>query len=258
MKTVFLGIIQGVSEILPISSSVNLYFFSHFFRIDTFSFSLKIALHIGSLFGILLFFRKEMREILRGIFFKKNISDSYFWPLVFGTIPVVILGFTARNFVREFNSPKIMGILSITFGILLVVFDKASSTTKGRDRKPISIFKSFIIGCFQSISIFPGISRLGICITASRMLGLDRNRAIRFSMLLAIPSILGSLVLELVESHSKYQGFPLISKEYLLGTLTTMIIGLIAIWPCIKYMEKNGFVLLMIYRIIIGLTICFV
>lgn len=253
-----LSVIQGVSEILPISSSVNLHFFSSLFHINDFSFSLKVALHAGSLLTLLVYFRKEIVDIFRGLFSKRvRLSDTHFFPLLFGTIPVVIFGFLARDFVKEFDSPKIMGICSILFGLLLLTFDKMASQKSRTDKTPVSIIKAFIIGCFQTIAIFPGVSRLGICLTASRMLGLDRKKAIKFSLLLAIPSICGSLTLELFECY-KNNTFGTFANESLFGILLTSIIGLLAIWPCVKYMERHGFLALTIYRILIGIAIFFI
>lgn len=247
-----LSVIQGISEILPISSSVNLHFFSHLFHIENFTFSLKIALHAGSLITLIVYFGKEIRDICKGLFGKKNIQDTYLVALIFGTIPVVILGYFAHDFVKEFDSPRVMGISSVIFGILLHVFDKFANVSK-IDKKNISITKAFFIGCCQAIAIFPGVSRLGICITSSRMLGLARKKAIDFSLMLAIPSICGSLVLEILSNNTHTE---FISTNNVSGIVLTALIGLIAILPCIRLMERKGFLALAIYRVLIGIAIC--
>jgi undecaprenyl-diphosphatase len=254
-EILILSFIQGISEFLPISSSANLYLFSSTFDIKIFSFSMKIALHAGSLICLLFYFREEVLEIFRGLFSKrKNINETHFFQLVCGTIPVVISGFLAKDFVKEFDSPGIAGIFCVIFGILLYTFDKVSNIKSRSDKKPVSVIKDFIIGCFQAVSILPGVSRLGISITASRMLGIERKKAIFFSLLLAIPSICGSLTLEIIDCYNKNDSF---TREFLEGIILTTIIGLIAIFPCIKYMERKGFFALMIYRMIIGTVICF-
>ncbi len=256
LEIILLSFIQGISEILPISSSVNLHFFSHIFNITTFSFLLKIALHTGSLIALLIFFHKEIFDIFKGLFTEKSIKSTHLLPLFFGTIPVVIIGYFARDYVKEFDSPRIMGILSIIFGVILFAVDKLSCNKSRTDKNPISITKAFIIGCFQTIAIFPGVSRLGICITASRMLGSDRKKSIYFSLLLAIPSILGSLTLEFFECCQNHD-FQVFSNNSLIGIIATASISLIAILPCIKYMENHGFGILVLYRIIIGIITCF-
>lgn len=255
LDIISLSIIQGISEILPISSSVNLYFFSKLLHINNFTFALKVALHAGSLITLLVYFYRELCDICRGLLGQKGVRDTCFMHLVLGTIPVVILGYFSHDFVKEFDSPKIMGILSIIFGILLYVFDKFSYVSKV-DRNGVSLVKAFLIGCCQAIAIFPGISRLGICITASRMFGLSRRKAIDFSLMLAIPSICGSLVLEILSCYKNSQCVHC-SNDVILGVILTALIGLIVILPCVRLMERKGFLSLMVYRILIGLAICF-
>jgi undecaprenyl-diphosphatase len=188
------------------------------------------------------------------IFTRKNkLSDTYFWHLIIGTLPVVILGFFALDFVKEFNSKTVIGVFCAFFGGALFLFDKLSrARMSSSDKKRISIFKAFVIGCFQAISILPGVSRLGICITSARFLQIDRKRSIAFSMLLAIPTICASTVLGVIDCY-KHDNFSVFSLDALIGIVVTMVIGLIIIFPCVRYMEKNGFAYLVIYRILIGL-----
>lgn len=248
-----LSLVQGIGEILPISSSVNLHFVSKLFHIDSFSFSLKIALHAGSLIALLIYFQKEIINIFKQKFSKR----TYFFPLIVGTIPVVIFGYFARDFVKEFDSPKIMGISSVLFGVLLFAADKFADT-KNQTSKFLSLSKAFVIGIFQAIAIFPGVSRLGICLTASRILNLSRKEAINFSLMLAIPSISGSLCLEIFEAFQSNNFQVLCSNANLQGALLTSIISFACLFPAVAFMNKRGFGALTLYRIIIGILICFV
>ncbi|MDR3031290.1 MAG: undecaprenyl-diphosphate phosphatase [Holosporales bacterium] len=256
-EILLLSIVQGIGEILPISSSVNLHLFSKLFHIQDFSFSLKIALHVGSLITLLIYSKKDVINIFKGLFSKKRtLFETYFFPLLLGTIPVTILGYFSRDFVKEFDSPKIMGTSSVLFGLTLFVFDKLSCAKNRVEKDNIQIWKACFIGCFQSLALFPGVSRLGICITASRMLNLDRRKAIRFSLLLAIPSILGSLSLETFEC-CKTNDFSLFSGNTAVSVMIVAITGLITIWPAIRFMEKKGFLAITIYRIVVGSILCF-
>ncbi|MDR1233654.1 MAG: hypothetical protein LBJ92_00670 [Holosporales bacterium] len=257
-ELLFLSITQGISEILPISSSVNLHFFAKLFHFDTFDFGTKIALHCGSLLTFLIYFGREVSDILKGLFVRnKKLKLTFFLPLVIGTIPVVILGYIARNFVKEFDSSFIMGISCAIFGGLLFIFDRlAGDSRRPSNTPPPSAPKAFVIGCFQAISIFPGVSRLGICITACRFLNMDRKSSVLFSMLLAIPSICGSITLEVVE-NMKHNDHTMFSLDTCIGILLTMLVGLICIRPFVYYMKKKGFLHIAIYRIIIGLLLIF-
>ena len=257
IDTLYLSVVQGISEILPISSSVNLHFLSHIYHIGNFSFSIKVALHAGSLITLLVYYSKEILDMMCAIFGRKKIYDTYLIPLVLGTVPVVLFGYLARGFVKEFDSAKVMGIASIIFGILLYICDKFSISRKTHVKAGscvVSPIKSLMIGFCQAIAIFPGVSRLGICITSARMLGMPRPDAINFSLMLAIPSILGSLCLEIYNCKH-------IAAFYSTATLSaigiTALVGLMAIVPCMRLMTRHGFGVLSIYRVIIGLLMCF-
>ncbi len=255
-KILLISFVQGVGELLPISSSVNMFLVNHIMNMEGFNFAFKITLHVGSLLALLFYFRKEIFNIFKALFTSpRTLGSTYFWPLVAGTLPVVILGYCSRDFVKEFDDKTIMGILCIVFGILLYIVDKLSPFPKRQKTQIVSIWKALVIGIFQSIAVFPGVSRLGICITASRMLSLNRSRAIFFSIFLAIPSICGSLVLEIHKSFIDGSSKILFSNNAIMGMTITAIISAIMIVPCIKFMEKKGFGAIAIYRCLIGFII---
>jgi undecaprenyl-diphosphatase len=204
--------------------------------------------------AFMVYFRRDIGSIFRAMFTRKNkLSDTYFWALVVGTLPVTILGYFAIDFVKEFDSKGVVGASCILFGCLLLVCDKLSiARARSGDRSRVSIPKAMIIGCFQAVSIFPGVSRLGICITAARILHIDRKKSIAFAMLLAIPSICGSMSLGIIDCY-KHNNFAIFSMDSLIGVLLTMMIGIVIIFPCVRHMEKTGFTYLVIYRILMGI-----
>jgi undecaprenyl-diphosphatase len=246
-----ISFIQGVGELLPVSSSVNMFLAQKLLRLDCFNFHLKIALHVGSLFALLFYFRKNISDIIVAIFTsKKKIKETYLLHLFIGTVPVMVLGYLSMDFIAEFNNHTIMGISCIFFGLLLYFIDKFSIEAKKNDKKKeVSIYQAFFVGLFQTIAIFPGVSRLGICITACRMMSFNRTTAIFFSIFLAIPSILGSLCIELLHAQNVF------SKGYTMGMLATAAISVVVMYPCVKFMEKKGFLAIAIYRCIIGAAI---
>ncbi|MDR0744474.1 MAG: hypothetical protein LBE97_00760 [Holosporales bacterium] len=251
-----LSCLQGVGELLPISSSVNLYLFSKFFNFNCPS-SLSVGLHLGSLITFLIYFRSDIVVIFKGMFSKRiALKDTYFYPLVIGTIPVVFGTIISGSFLEDFYSTRIMGISCIVFGLLLLFFDKFSITRSSSSKKGIPTWKAFVIGCFQSLAVLPGVSRLGVCLTASRMLSLDRRNSIHFSMLLAIPSILGAMVRLVYRRHNALD-YDLFSTSTLWGVLSVAVIGLIFIRPVVIFLERKGFLIVVCYRIIIGTILCF-
>lgn len=253
LEIIVLSIVQGIGEFLPISSSTNITLISRLLYFNDLSFSLKIALHCGSLLALLIYFRKVIYKIILGIFTNKvKLSNTAFYLMLLSTIPVIINGFIFNNFIRNFDIPLITGIIIIIFGIILYIVDKYNIGINCKNK----ILQYIIIGFFQSIAIFSGVSRSGICITGCRFLNIERSQSIKISLLLAIPSISGSLVLELINMY-KNNTLNTLNINTLFAVLLTGLIGIISIKPCIKYMERNGFYALMWYRIIIGLVLIF-
>ena len=253
-----LSLVQGITEFLPISSSTHLFiasklfltqeFLTQEFLTTEFSFSFKVALHVGSLIALIIYFRKVIWNIMLGLFTNKvKLANTAFWMLVLGTLPVIIVGSILHNYIKVFDSNLYSGIMLIVFGILLYLCDKICSNKECN--KYVRILQ---IGLLQSLAIFPGVSRLGICITAGRITGLNRKESISMSMLLAIPSIAGSLVLELIKTDNIKT---LINSDAITGIFLTSVMSILALDLCIKYMERNGFKALMWYRIIIGLIL---
>ena len=256
--SILLGIIQGIGEMLPISSSINLHYFSTLFHSDGFSFSVKIALHAGSLITFLCYFIKDIVHIFKGLFTNKvRLKDTYFTPLLFGTLPICIVGLSSKKFVNEFDSNLAIGIVSCCFAMLLLLVDR-TAPQKNTSKLPVSAWKAFFVGCAQVIAIFPGVSRLGVCLTASRMLGINRKKALYFSLFMAIPSIFGALFLEICSLYSKHQAMDFfLSSKTLESIAVTAVVGLLMIRMLVKYMERNGFFAITIYRLILGVLFCF-
>ena len=253
LEIIVLSTVQGIGEFLPISSSTNISLISKLLSFSDLSFSMKIALHGGSLLALLVYFRKAIFKIILGLFKNKvKLSNTAFNLMLFSTIPVIITGFIFNDFVKNFDIPLITSGLLIIFGIILYIIDKCNIGIKCKN----NIIQYLVIGCFQSIAIFPGVSRSGICITACRLLKMERSKAITMSLLLAIPSISGSLVLELINMY-KNNTLNTLDINTLLAVFITALIGIVSIKPCIRYMEKHGFYALMWYRIIIGLILIF-
>ncbi len=252
--TIF-SFIQGMSEFLPISSSGHLLILHNFIGLkEASSLSFDVALHLGTVLAILLFFIKDINIILRdalGFMLVKTKQPKLFFPIICSTIPAVIFGFIIVIF-DLIDSLRILPLVAfnlIFFGILLYYVDiKAKNNT---DFYQISNKKGFIIGLGQALSLIPGVSRSGICITTARLLCINKVAAIKYSMIISIPSILGAALLTFIKADALNFSY----YEFFLGIMLSFIFGLIVIKLLMEFIKKFTFKLFMLYRIILGIII---
>ena len=244
---IIVSIVQGICEIIPVSSSACMAVAQHMLHIPDITLTGKVALHAGSLIAIMIFFCKEIKEIVVTTFKSpKKLKNTYFLPLCIGTVPLVIATLCSYNYVKHFNNYKITGYICIIFGLFLFFADKFFPVKK-QSNQQISISKSVIVGIFQAISIISGVSRLGICITACRMMSFNRKQAVLFSLMLAMPSIFGSLCFMFTPE--------IFSLAMLRWIAIVAFVSLIVIKPLTLYMERYGFFGILICRIIIGIIL---
>ena len=178
---IWLSIIQGVTEFLPISSSAHLVLYSHFFNFNYDNLSLDISLHLGSLIAIIFYFRKEI------VNFVSNIKLLFFITL--GSLPTLLAGFILVKFdlIDNLRNIEIIGWTTLIFGVILYLSDlRAENKNIDND---LSLRSALFIGFFQILSLVPGVSRSGIIISASRILSFKRTEAARLSFLLSIPTL---------------------------------------------------------------------
>ncbi len=250
LQAILLGIIQGLTEFLPVSSSGHLVIFQHLFGLKEPELFFDISVHLGTLAAVIIFFWKEIRAIIiailrfAGMYFKKEVSFSYIYEnidsklallIVVGTIPTAILGLLFHK-VEDliFSSVVLVGFMLLLTGFLLFGTRWVKKVGKGIER--FSIKDALIIGLMQGIAIIPGISRSGSTIAVGLLLGLNRETAAKYSFLLSIPSILGAGVLSL-KDISAYPAFTLTAS--LIGTFTSCIVGYSAL-RLLVYIVKKG------------------
>jgi undecaprenyl-diphosphatase len=224
-KAIILGIIQGLTEFLPVSSSGHLVLAEHYLKFNNPEISFEIILHLGSLFAVLLYFRKDILSLLKSLILFKNKEsihtknrNTVFYIIVATTV-TGILGFYFEDpLTKAFSSLYIPSFMLIITGFILYLSDKIEP--KGIKTHQLGIRKSILIGLAQAFAILPGISRSGTTITVGIFAGLDREEAARFSFILSIPAILGANILK-ISSILSLDRSDLLS--YLLGTLAAFI-----------------------------------
>ena len=250
LQAVILGIIQGLTEFLPVSSSGHLVIFQHLFGLKEPELFFDICVHLGTLVAVIIFFWKEIEAIIISIsrfvklYFKKKVSFVYIFEdvdtklaflIVVGTIPTAILGLLFHKVADLlFSSVVIVGFMLLLTGALL--FSTRWVKNVGESITHFSIKDALIIGLMQGIAIMPGISRSGSTIAIGLFLGLNRETAARYSFLLSIPAILGAALLSLMDVSTN-SAFPLTVS--FIGAFTSCIVGYSAL-RLLVYIVKQG------------------
>ena len=263
--SLILGIIQGLTELLPVSSSAHLNLFPWAFGWEDISKSFDVALHIGTLLAIILFFYKDWIKLFKGgyeqVRYKKKTTDGrLFWFIVFSTIPTgiacLVLDWISEKIVEglagTFHIEKIaveMGLIAIALivmGIILYVVDKKSPQKK--ELKNLTFKDSLIISLSQALAAaFPGVSRSGITITVGRKLGLKRSAIAKFSFLLSTPIVAAAALVKI-----KDFAFDL---SFFIGVFASFIVGYIVIKYLLRYLQKGSYKAFAIYRIALGIIV---
>jgi undecaprenyl-diphosphatase len=275
IEAIILGIVQGVTEFLPISSTGHLTLAgklmdligtpNHLISIDNPEHwtAFMAVIQLGTLAAVLIYFLKDIINIIRS-FFKENLkerksfanqsTDSRLgWLIIIGTIPVVIIGLSFKHLI-EGNLTKNLWVISCSLIVLAVILFIAERTAKfKKEIKDITIKDALIIGLAQSCALIPGSSRSGTTITGGLFMGLKRESAARFSFLLSIPAVFASGMLELKESLPYIHGEMLLNL--VVSTLVAGICGYLTIDFLLKFLKKNTTYVFIAYRIILGLII---
>ena len=244
VETLILSIIQGISEFIPVSSSAQLLIISRLSDFNVSNLQLDISLHLGSLLAIILFFRKELINIINN----KNI----FLLIILGSIPLVIVGyiFYSTNLIDQFRNLKVVAWTTLIFGILLYFSDKFE--LKNKISSELNIKSIIIIGLFQILSIIPGVSRSGIVITASRFLKFDRVESSKIAFYLSIPALAGASVLGFKDVIDDQINFDAI---FIFSTSASFLFSYFTIKYFLIYVKMFSLSFFVIYRIVLSIIL---
>ena len=249
IQILILSIIQGVTEFLPISSQSHLILTSYFLGLKDQGLGFDIALHFGSLIAILIYYRKEIKNLL-------SLTDqglNYLKLIIIGSIPLPIIGLLFIDVVSQ-NMRSIFSIASMTilFAVILYLADakKKEVVTKFAN---ISIYTIIFIGLMQTLAIMPGVSRSGIVITAALLANFTRQDSIKIAFLLSIPAIFMATVYQSMQLYEV--GNIEILNEHILGMSLSFIFSYTTIHLFISTINKISFTPYIIYRLILGITL---
>ena len=251
MQSIILGIVQGLTELLPISSSAHLTLIPWIFNWSGLSESFDVALHFGTLLAIGLFFFKDWIQLIKGgyklaIKKEKSTEGKMFWYIVLATIPGGMIGFLLDHFLENaLKAPLIIATALIVMGIILYLVDKNCKSKISYEK--MGLKETFLIGLSQALAFIPGVSRSGITMTTARILKVDRESAAKYSFMLSAPIVLAATIF-------KFSSFTL-SLEFFIGVIASFLVGVAVIKFLLQYLKKGSFKVFAIYRVIAGLAV---
>ena len=251
LQSLILGIVQGLTELLPISSSAHLNLIPWVFNWNIPE-SFDVALHFGTLLAIVLFFYKDWLKLIKGgynqvVKKEKTFEGKMFWYLVAATIPGGAIGFLLDHFVGDQlgKMPLLIASALIIMGIILYIVDKKAPSKT--DYEHMTFKQTFLIGFSQALAFIPGVSRSGVTMTTGRAMGVDRESTAKYSFLLSTPIVLGATLY-------KFKDF-LFGIPFFVGVISSFIVGVLVIKFLLEYLKKGSFKIFAIYRVILGLAI---
>lgn len=256
LQIIILSVVQGLTEFLPVSSSAHLILVSKFTSFPDQGLDMDVAVHIGSIIAVMLYFSKDIWRILVDLFKTKFIPNMQtygsrlFWLVVIGTIPAVFVGIALHAHGTEvLRNTKIIGWNILAFGIILWIADHYAASARKIDNMDWK--DALIIGMAQCFALIPGTSRSGITITTSRLLGIERREAAKFCMLLSLPTIAGAglLVIYSIIKYGSNISLSIASQ----GIFFSFLASFFAIGVMMQWLKTRTFLPFVIYRIGLGI-----
>ncbi len=257
IHVIVLALIQGITEFLPISSSAHLILPKEVLGWPDQGLAFDVAVHIGTLAAVLIFYRNDIRQIsqawFQSVLGRGTTDDARLaWYIGFATVPAALFGLLMNDVIEtHLRSIEVIAATTILFGLLLAVADKNAESSR-KTLVQITLSAAIIIGLAQALALIPGTSRSGITITAALFLGFSRMEAARFSFLLSIPIILMS---------GAYKGLGLIGEPHVdwyalvLGVIVSALSAYVCIYYFLSFINRLGMMPFVIYRMILGVIL---
>lgn len=262
LHLIFLALIQGLTEFLPISSSAHLILPSQLLNWPDQGLAFDLAVHMGTLIAILIYLWRDVWSMTASCFSSlrtRTLDDESRLALfvVSGTVPAVIIGYFIKDYVELYlRTILVIALASIIFGLLLAYIDKREQLSRSVKKQlaEMNLNRSLFIGFAQALAFIPGTSRSGITITAALALGFSRTESLRFSFLLSIPLIVAGALLsakDLMDAHASIS----VWKDMALAMLISGVSALASIHFFMKWVERVGMMPFVIYRVILGVLL---
>ncbi len=264
-QALILGLVQGATELLPISSSGHLILvpwlgdWDYLKSDDLFNQTFDVSLHLGTLIAVVLYFREDLAALLAAFVRTlrqrriETADERVAWFVAIATVPAAIVGALGEELIAErLGEPWQIALLLPFFGIVLWIADRSPQRRKMAD---LNMRQAVAVGFAQCLSLFPGVSRSGVTITAGRFLALDRDSAARFSFLLLVPITLGAVVYKGVTDVILGDLPPGMAGPFIVGSLASLAGGLVAIYALLGYVRRHDYTVFVVYRLVTGLFV---
>ena len=259
LKFILYGVIQGLTEFIPVSSTAHLKIVSLLIGLDDPGISLSAIIQLGSVLALCWYFKNDIFKLRIESpkkIFNYLIKERLIRSILIGTFPIFFLGCNVKLFApfffdKIFRSNLSIALVSFLMAIFMYIADRSKKGTLNLKNHPYS--KSFLIGLSQAFAIVPGVSRSGVTISTALLSGWERRDAAKFSFILGIPAISFSAIVEFIYSFNEF--FSLNFFPLLVGLITTFLSSLLAIDFLLKYFSSNGLKLFIFYRVVFGVVI---
>lgn len=247
-QAVIYGIVQGIGEFLPISSTAHLNLLPWVFGWQPQATYFDMALHLGTAFAVIAFFFKDWLVLIKAGFTEPKSADGkLFWLIALATIPGSIIGLALDKYAESFaNNVLLIGIMLIVMGAVLYFADKYGK--RNVKLKEIGLKRSFLVGLSQALAVIPGVSRSGITMSTGRFLGMSREAIARFTFLMSAPIILADALYHAKDMVNTT--LPIV--PFVVAILTSAVVGLISIKFLLNYLKTKGFGIFVVYRFVLG------
>jgi len=244
-QAIILGIIQGITEWLPVSSSGHLVLAQHLFGLSQ-PIVFDVMLHLGSLLVVFVFFWKEIKDLVIGVFKFERDKLLLLLYIIIATIPIALVGFFLSNLIES----AFQSLIVVGFGLIFTALLIFLSRFPKKKTKELTWYRATIIGLFEAIAILPGVSRSGSTISSGMFLGIKKEDVAKFSFIIFIPAILGAAILEL-----PHLGAVDNMGAMLIGTLVSAIVGFFSLKLLMNIIKKDKFSWFAIYCLILGIVV---
>jgi len=265
LQAIILGLVQGVTEFIPISSSGHLilvpWLFNWHFLLDNpdLNKTFDVALHLGTFIAVLVYFWRDIRHLLAAFFRSvwrrraESTDERLAWLLLISTIPAGIVGVALENFIEDkLGKPALIAALMIVFGLVMWYVDRHARLE--REMTALTGAGALGIGVAQALALAPGVSRSGITMVTGMLLGLTREAAARYSFLLSVPVVGGAAFYKALKIAAN--GLPAgTAVPFVVGIASATVSGFVAVWFMLAYLRRHSFAPFVIYRLVVGIGV---